>query len=149
MKHRFIAILLCSVSLLGILCGYLLLKQPEALGLCSANAGRNCLSEGVLYGIAQPLYLSMWPFPFLFFSLAFVRHDIFYAWLKLFGYLLPIPILLVAAADPLPSGFFPGPFPSRVAMAALMAKSVVGISALYVAYAYWAAWRAGKKVSDA
>lgn len=136
MNHRLLATILLLLSLAVILFGYLLLQKPELLGLCDPSLRMNCLSEFWRYGIAKPLYWSMWLLPILFFVLIFVRRDVFFSWLKFFVLLVPVPLLLIINAEPIPSGFFSGPFPDRTQMTALMVKFVVLASALFIVFKY-------------
>lgn len=136
MNHRLLATILLLVSLAGILFGYLLLEKPDLLGLCRPGLEISCLSEFWVYGVARPLYWSMWLLPILFFILIFVRRDVFFSWLKFFVLLVPVPLLLIINAEPIPSGFFSGPFPDRTQMTALMVKFIVLASALFIVFKY-------------
>ena len=86
--------------------GYLLYEHPDTLGLCSAGElAAHCLSGSLFYGVANPLYLHIWPLPVLFLALAFVPKRVFVTWAWIAVPLGALGLLLIISAEPVSQGF--------------------------------------------
>ncbi len=130
MNHRFVAGFLFSLSIFLIGLGYFLL-HPNLIGLCTTSD--NCLSEFLRYGIAKPLYWSIYLLPFLFFGLIFVSKNIFNSWLKLGIPLGVLFLIVIFLAPPLP-GFYT---PDRTLVTERLTQIFVAISVFFIAWKYW------------
>lgn len=129
MNHRVVAGALCGLVLLGVLAGYVLLAHQELIPWC---LGQACASDRVLFGVAQPLYRGTWPLILLTAVLITVDRDTFYAWLRHASILAVAGTCLVIAAEPVQTGFFPGPFPDRTRMTLLVSLLITLVSGGYV-----------------
>lgn len=140
MNHRTLAAALGIGTLLLVLFGYLLYAHPSAFGLCPS--GEQCLSDRVFYGVANPLYLHVWPLVPLFFALMFVPQSVFRMWT---WYALPLGFLglgLIVAAPPMAQGFFVG-LPDRPQMTAYVVRLfAVGSVLVVIAAGFFERWKA-------
>jgi hypothetical protein len=136
MNHRIIAGGLFALSLVGILLGYLLLRHPDYLMLCPTNLEHNCLDQFWRYGIAKPLFWDTRILPFLFFTLIFVRREIFFSWTKFFSFVSIIPLILIIIAEPISGGWAFSPYPDRGEMTGIATKFLTIVSFIFIAFKY-------------
>lgn len=131
MTHRAVSSSAAAISVLLILFGYIISKQSGLIGLCAYKDG--CMSETLFYGIAQPLFLSIYLLPPLFFALIFVRKEVFSIWWKV---MLPVAIVflvIVVWAPPL-GGLFT---PDRTLVTRALSNIFVTLSILVIGWKYW------------
>lgn len=124
-KHRLISVSLFILSVLAIYAGYFLLQHPSLL------------DYNIIYGIAQPLYLSIRWLPFLFLILVFVSPKVFFFWVRIILPLALIALFLIVTA-PITSSFYP----DRVLMTEWMTYTLVVVSLVLIVAKYiWLFWK--------
>ena len=133
MNHKVVAVILFALSLLAILFGYFLLS-PWLIGLCPIDS--YCLDDSLNFGIGYPLYLSIRILPLIFFTLIFVRKEVFSTWWKI---ITPLSILLlfIIISTPYEYHGWIQLWPDRTAMTHLMVYVFVIVSIIVILWKYW------------
>jgi len=128
---QILAFLFAALMLVGTVVGHAILAQPDTFFLCRQI---DCFGESVRYGMARPLAEGVWPLALVFLVLGFVPRKVLVAWVRIFLPLGALALLLILASDPVPQGFFPGPFPERTTLTVVLVRVFALASAFFIVY---------------
>ncbi len=131
-SHRLIALGLFFISLLVIALGYLLSTSETVIEYWCGGAVDASCRQDTLFGIGHPLYLTLYPISILFLFLVAVPREVFVTWVRGICLFMFVGVIVVALSPPMGALFTP----SRTEVADLVAKAIVFISLVIIAFAY-------------
>jgi hypothetical protein len=107
--------------------------DPSIFNLCPDTPGVNCFHQYTKEGIGEPLFLTTYLLPPLFFALIFMRKEVFDLWWKIFLPFAALGLLLIALSPAVPTLQLPDRvFISERVVWVLFALSVFAIVTKYI-----------------
>lgn len=143
MIHRIVAgvLFVASLALIGV--GYVI-YHPWLVGWCQQVV--ECLDQSTVFGIGEPLLVSLKLLPLLFFVLIFVRKEVFSMWWKI---ALPLGVVFafLGAGQPYDPKGLNVYLPDRTIFTGQLVWLFVVISAVIIAWAYARLWWKGRRAA--